>query len=173
MLSLYDYQGTTRTASTIEHVHRKTPTGFLLLQCIEDLVMETGLYGHLWDMPFEEIRRYVQKHSLIYNMLEFNFQNDIKITLQHEKFEAQRVGDLPVMKLASAFYHGQPNKIRGVQRVCMCLGVIHLSDICSADGKNLDQSFLSSSPTPRCNLDLDWPENITLVRMTALHGVPF
>ena len=47
VLSLFDYQGISRTAMYVEQVHRKTTTGMLLLQNTEELVLETGLYGSL------------------------------------------------------------------------------------------------------------------------------
>ena len=44
-LSLFHCQGSTRTAMVVELVHRKTPAGFFLKLCIEDMVLDTGLYG--------------------------------------------------------------------------------------------------------------------------------
>ena len=82
-LSLFHCQGSTRTALVVEHVHRKTPVGFFLLMCIEDLVLEAGLYGTLWNMDFETVSQYVQTHSLIFNMWEYNHEQDIIISTKH------------------------------------------------------------------------------------------
>ena len=41
---------------------------------IEDVVLESGLYGSLWKMKFTNISKYIQKYSLIYSMLEYNYE---------------------------------------------------------------------------------------------------
>ena len=48
VISLFHSQGTSRTAMIVEQVPRGTPTGNFLMTCIEDLVLESGLYGSLW-----------------------------------------------------------------------------------------------------------------------------
>ena len=63
VLDLYHYQGSTRTAMVVEHIYRKTPTGFFYLLIIEDVVLETGLYGSLWKMNFTHIAKDIQTHS--------------------------------------------------------------------------------------------------------------
>ena len=55
--------------------------------CIEDLVLEAGLYGPLWNMHFEAVSRYVQKHSLIYSMWEYNHEHDITISTKYGELE--------------------------------------------------------------------------------------
>ena len=47
VLSLFNYQGTSRIAMVVEQINRKTPTGMFLLQYIEDIVLDAGLYGPL------------------------------------------------------------------------------------------------------------------------------
>ena len=55
VLSLFDSQGTQRTSMIVEQVHIRTTVGNYILQNIEDMVLETGLYGSLWSMPFKNI----------------------------------------------------------------------------------------------------------------------
>ena len=47
VLSVFHSQGTSRTDLIVEQVPRGTSTGNFLMTCIEDLVLETGLYGPL------------------------------------------------------------------------------------------------------------------------------
>ena len=98
-LSLFHCQGSTRTALVVEHVHRKTPVGFFLLMCIEDLVLEAGLYGTLWNMEFDTVSQYVQNHSLIYSMWEYNHEQDIIISTKHGELEKKGKETKPLCTL--------------------------------------------------------------------------
>ena len=90
VLDLFHFQGSTRTAMVVEHLYRKTPTGYFLLMIIEDVVLETGLYGSLWQMRFETISKYIQNHSLIYSMLEYITAQDIIISTKHGELTKTR-----------------------------------------------------------------------------------
>ena len=155
-LSLFHCQGTTRTSMVIELVKRKTPAGFFLLLCIEDMVLDTGVYGSLWKMDFTQISKYIQTHSLMYHMWEYNTKNDIEISVQHAELEPQREGDISLMKLAQQHFH-RKTEIRSIQRVRMKLGIIHLSDITTADGKKMEPKFYSTSLPTVWRNKYDWP----------------
>ena len=133
-LSLFHCQGTTRTSMVVELVKRKTPAGFFLLLCIEDMVLDTGLYGSLWKMDFTQVSKYIQPHSLMYHMWDYNTTHDIEISLKHVALQPQREGDISIMKLAQNHFQRKTD-LRAIQRVRMKLGIIHLSDITTADGK--------------------------------------
>ena len=65
--SLYHYQGTSRISILSEQIYQKSTTGMMLLQNIEDMALEIGLYGLIWNHPFEFISKYVARHlSLIH-----------------------------------------------------------------------------------------------------------
>ena len=131
-LSLFHCQGSTHTTLVVEHVYRKTPTGYFLLMCIEDLALETGLYGPIWEMDFNKVSRYIQTHSLIYSMWEYNSQHDIVISTKHGALEGNREGDEALMAIAQRFYPDNAKKRLGaIQRVRMKIGVVNLSDICT------------------------------------------
>ena len=76
----------------VEQVHRRTTIGNYILQNIEDMVLETGLYAPLWSMPFNIIKVYVATHSLIFHAIECNFTNDISISVTHGELHPQRRG---------------------------------------------------------------------------------
>ena len=155
-LSLFHYQGTARTALIVEAVNRETPTGFLLHLCIEDVVLDVGQYGSLWDMQFKRISQYIQTHSLIFHMWKYNTDHDINISLEHIQLSEQREGDTAIMGLAQRILHSRAEH-RSIQTVRMKLGVIHLSDITTADGYKLDQRFYSTTPPCIQRNEYDWP----------------
>ena len=156
ILSLYDYQGTSRTSMVLEHVYKKSTTGKLLIQCIEDLVLETGLYGLLWDMPFNEISKYVSKHSIIFHLLQYNHEKKICLHLKHSTLQPQRHQDIPIMSLACTYFT-KVSDLKAIQRVRMSLGLIHLSDITSADGYRLDPYFFKKKQKKVVRNFYQWP----------------
>ena len=156
VLSLFYHQGTSRTAMYVEQVHRKTTTGMLLLQNTEELVLETGLYGSLWKMSFEDISTYVSGHSLIYHMLSYNNANNIQINVNHTERSPKRTGDQSIMETALTYFHYSKD-LKAIQRVRMFLGLLSLSDICNTSGTSLDISFYSTKQTYRQRSNSEWP----------------
>ena len=155
-LSLFHCQGSTRTALIVEAIHRKTTAGFFLLLCIEDVVLDAGQYGSLWDVKFKEVSQYIQAHSLIFHMWEYNTTHNINISLQHTTLTAQRAGDASLMALAMRMFP-KKNDRRAIQNIRMKLGVVHTSDITTADGEKMEQQFYSTS-LPNINRNnYDWP----------------
>ena len=156
VLSLFHFQGTSRTSMIVEQVPRGTPTGKFLLTCIEDLVLESGLYGSLWQMPFHHFHRYTQQHSLIFHACAYNYANKIIISTPHGELKPQREGDSSLMSIAIDRF-GTTKELRSIQRVRMKLGVINVSDISSADGKKVDENFYSTKSNTHRRNTYDWP----------------
>ena len=67
-------------------------------------MLETGLYKALWKMRFNTISRYIQRHSLIYSMLEYNCEQDIVISSKHGELSQNREGDKSLMSMAHRIY---------------------------------------------------------------------
>ena len=156
IVSLYHFQGTSRTAMLVEQIFKRTTTGKLLLTCVEDLILEAGLYGSLWRMPFSLVSQYAQRHSLIYDIWKYMFENDICISTPHGELSPQRHGDVSIMDLASQHYT-DTTSLNSIQRVRMAAGIIHLSDLCAADGKTLDTRYLQTNLPPPSKNRHDWP----------------
>ena len=84
VLSLFDSQGTQRTSMIVEQIHRRTTVGNYILQNIEDLVLEAGLYGTIWSMPFNAIKEYIATHSLIFHASSKKVMSTTRIFLYDE-----------------------------------------------------------------------------------------
>ena len=154
--SLYHYQGTSRIAILCEQIHKQSPTGKLLLHNIEDVTLEAGLYGSLWDMPFDIISKYISRHSYIYDILRYNDENDIHLSIPHKAMHPPRARDKPLMQIASTHFTTVAD-LRSIQRVRMKLGVTHLSDITTADGRKLDMTMFDTNVQKHHKNDFDWP----------------
>ena len=63
VLSIYYYIGTYRTACLVEQLNHNTPLGKIINIKIEDSIMDTGLYGSLWDIDVNILNHYVSTHS--------------------------------------------------------------------------------------------------------------
>jgi len=156
LLSLFHYSGTSRTSMIVEQVARRTPTGMFLLTCIEDLVLDSGLYGSLWQMPFLSLKQYVQGHSLIFHACAYNHDHKIVIATRHGEMQPQRVGDQSLMSIAIRKF-GTNKELKAIQRVRMEMGVVHLSDITSADGKKMDNNCFAIKHKIHIRNTYDWP----------------
>ena len=148
VLSLYHYQGSARTAMLVEQVFKRTNTGKLLLTGIEDIVLEAGLYGPLWNMPFHQVSSYILQHSLVFDIWKYNYLHNIWIHTSHGELSPNRLNAIPIMLLASQHFTDNAS-LRSIQKVRMAMGVIHLSDICYVDGRSLDSRYLFTKfPSP-------------------------
>ena len=158
IISLFHYQGTSRSiAAMVEHVVRRTPTGIQIIMCIEDLVLDIEYYGRLWDdMPFAMYSRYVSQHSWIYAICEYAYEQGIKINCDHVVFSPQREGDKSIMELG-CHHFSCASDLKAINRVRQFHGVIHLSDIASADSRYLNTEFLSRGQFDGRRNNYLWP----------------
>ena len=154
VLSLFNYQGTSRIAMVVEQINRKTPTGMFLLQYIEDIVLDAGLYGPLWNLPFGHISKYTSTHSLIFHTFQCNYENHIHRITRKARTPTWRWQILN--KTHQKTFSATKDK-PSVQKVRSKLEVIHVSDVSSIDGRNMNESFLSPQHGKSARNNYDWP----------------
>ena len=118
--------------------------------------METGLYGPLWQMPFDTYSRWTSKSTWIHHTCQFLSETEIMINVPHFNLGPQRKNDKAIMELATR-YSKSTTILRAINRVRMLHEVVHLSDITTANGKTLDTAFLRSDPFPEKRNNFTWP----------------
>ena len=91
VLSPYHFIGTSRTSCIVEQINRGLPLGDIILLTIEDLVIDSGLYGTVWNIPATFIKTYVDKHSWICASIKYNFENNIDINVRHGELSTARI----------------------------------------------------------------------------------
>ena len=155
-LSLFHYQGTSRVALLLDHCVRDTPTGKQLQICIEDLVMEIGMYGPLWNQRFNTYKKWTSSHSWIHHVCSYCNDNEITLNVKHAQLSPAREGDRAIMEAVSQCVDST-STLRAVNRVRMHHGIIHLSDITSADGRKINEEFLASAEFDGRRNDYLWP----------------
>ena len=155
-LSLWDYQGTSRSSYLVENRFRGTPLGSMMKILIEDIVQEIGLYGSLWSMNFADCCKYISHHSWIFHTCLFNFENNIQLRIKHTELAPQRINDHSIMALALQMYTSS-SILKSINKVRIFHNIVHLSDITGANGSNLDSEFLHSSTYKGTRNNHNWP----------------
>ena len=102
----YLFMGTSRTACVVEQLAHNTPLGKFFRVNIEDLIIDAGLYGKLWDMDISSTKQYISTHSWMFHTIAYNASYDVKISSPHATLGPHRHGDKAIMQLAIDFlYH--------------------------------------------------------------------
>ena len=127
-LSLYHYQGTSRTKVIIEHSNKDTLTGSLINTCIEDTLLEIGLYGYIANLSFPTYYKWISKHSTIRSACEYNYINKTSINIIHELISHRRVADSAIMEWAHK-YTTKSSDLKAINRVRMGHGISCITDI--------------------------------------------
>ena len=154
--NLYKLMGTLRTALLVNQCWQKTPTRHLLHTCIEDMDLETGLYGLLWHQNFPAYSRWTSQHAWIYRVCELNYTHEIRLNISHAELKPRREGDQSIMAAGNQFFDSTA-ALRAINRVRMLHGVVNVRDIAAADGRALDQVFLVGSAFEGKRNDYAWP----------------
>ena len=71
---------------------------------IEDIIMEAGLSGSLWEFDMTDISKYISKHSWMHSTIEYNFDNDIILNIPHGQLRGKRMNDKSIMQCALEIY---------------------------------------------------------------------
>ena len=90
ILSLYHYSGTSRCAILMDQLHKKTQLGHIMMGNIEDIVLEAGLFGSVWQLDTTKIGKYISKHSWLYATIAYNNEHNISLSIPHGKLVPKR-----------------------------------------------------------------------------------
>ena len=144
--SYFDYQGTQRTSFLIQNYFSNTPTFKSILLNIEDIVLEGGFYGLIWSWDIS-LMKWLSPHSWLFHVLQYNFDNNISISIPHTTLKPNRENDKSIMSLATSNF-SDATSLKAINRIRMFHNVISVSDLCQANGFTLDRRFLFSRQHP-------------------------
>ena len=156
VIDLFIEMGTARTQALLSHSIQKTPTSHLLLANVEQLVLEAGLYGPIWEAPITSLKKWCATDTWIFHTLKFNDSHQIQLNIPHQQLQPERENDRSLMELANHVF-SKASDLKAINKVRMLHEVIHLSDITTANGRSLDPAFLISDPFPEKRNDYLWP----------------
>ena len=157
IIHLHTQMGTARVAMLVDHCWRNTPTGQFLRLNIEDIVLESGLYGPLWDQNYNMYSSWCQTDTWIFQVCNFNADHHITIDVAHACLSPHKVGDKSIMAAIYPFFMNSKKDMKAFNRVRMLHGIIHLSDLTQANGRDLDRIFLVSEALAENRNPYLWP----------------
>ena len=59
ILSMYHFVGTSRTSILVDKINKKTQLGTIMIGNIKYIILDAGLFGSSWELPFDTINKYV------------------------------------------------------------------------------------------------------------------
>ena len=98
----------------------------------------------------------------MYHTLLYNHQHNIDISSAHATIEAQRTGDRAIMDIAREHFTAASD-LKSINRVRMKYGVIHISDITTANGISLYQNYLTDKLYESSRNTHGWPKKHNVV----------
>ena len=116
VIALFYSKGTARTSFLVEHVFRNTPLANGMCVCIEDIVFDASLYGLIWNMRFYDIKKYIEGHSWVFAILDYNNKHRIALNVDHGVLHKKRDGDKSILSLASTYFTKVAD-IRAINRI--------------------------------------------------------
>ncbi len=154
-------QGIKKIAYIVEHLWKRTPTGLILHKNISSLCLEGGFFGNPFEQDPSPLRWMSSKSSWIANAWDFAHQHKITISNLPCTFLApKRISDVSIM-MGLATTTNSPALLLKLNACRLYLGVTCLSDICLANGHQLDSHFLydnSPLPSPLYRNSFLWPK---------------
>lgn len=144
VLSSFHYEGTSRTVILIDQISRNTSCVKVFMTYIEDMALESGIYGPLWKIDIGMNSKWVSYHSLIFAACQDNYDNKIEINVMHSTLESKRQGYQSIMHVTSNHYSLNA-ELSSINRVRSFHETVYISDICEADGKTLNPIFMPST----------------------------
>lgn len=153
----YIHMGTSQIATFHSNIWQQTPTGRLLEIAIDDLALELGLPIPWTTEHLVKGMKYASTTSWIRHMVRFSLDNDIQIDfgMKGMLLPNQRY-DRMIMDIAVNQYD-QGSTLQSINKIRMALNVVWLSDISTADGRNIDRRWLSSQHHPVIRNNHKWP----------------
>ena len=110
-------------------------------------------------MYFVIISKYIPTHSLIFHTYQYNHDNNITISVVHGEMDPQRTA----LVIISIQFFKEAKYMRYIQKVTLKLGLIHISDVSSEDGRRLEDTFLKTKQVKQSRNTYDWPSKYHVV----------
>ena len=105
---------------------------------MKTLLVMPVFFGSLLKFSVNNISKYVATHSWMYSTIEYNYENDIKITIPHGQLKGKRKNSKAIMQCALEI-HDNRSTLKAINSVRMQHDVVTFADICSANGGGLDK----------------------------------
>ena len=68
-----------------------------MMSNIEDIILDTGLFGSVWNIDTAKVGKYISKHSWMYATIAYNKENDINLSIPHGQLKPKREKSKEIM----------------------------------------------------------------------------
>jgi hypothetical protein len=138
----YIHMGVSQIENFISNTWQKTPTGILQEISLDDFALELGVAVPWTHEALQTGLKYAMTNSWIRHMVKFSLEFDIKIDFRtSHMFRPKRTQDKTIMDIARG-YTDKASTLQSINKIRMALQVIWISDILTADGRNIDPRWL-------------------------------
>jgi hypothetical protein len=157
ILDPYIRMGTSQIETLITNTWLKTPTGILLEIALDDIILEMGVTTALTPTNIEVGLKYACTHSWIRHVLQFAVDFNIAVDLGPTTFQQPREYDNAIMESAIR-YTSDKGILQSLNKVRMELRVVWLSDITTANGRQIDPRCINRKTQFPLRNDYRWPQ---------------
>ena len=138
----FETQGVRRILAIMEQLWHKTPTGDLLLTNIEALTLELGIFGSIFSPSASLALTWAcTPHAWLIATIAYAIDKDIGLDLNLQWLAPARAGDVSLMSSFSQKGYKKMD-LQRLNRVRLWYRINALSDICSADGREVNSYYL-------------------------------
>ena len=136
--NLYSTMGISRLQELLNHSSKRTDTGGLVRATYQQLQVELGLPGQVFEWDYDHWKSVITKDTWIGAQWEFTSQFKIGLTPASPPLKARRVNDVFLMLILHALNLPDKEK-KAFQRCRLFLQATTLTDICNAEGTQVTE----------------------------------
>ena len=157
--NLYTTQGITHLAALVDHIWRDTDTGKLMIISLENMKLELGIQGSVFNQDYENME-HLCEDTWLKHVWEFMHKNGIEISDDIPDYTDNREFDTT---LTSRFELAFDAKLisKGEWRMANLyrkyLQVMNISDLATADGKYVADDYWGGTKNGNRVRDIIWP----------------
>ena len=155
--NIYLVQGISHVCDIVHHLWAKTITGHLIQQGLEQMRLELGVNTDFFQQDYYAFEPLIMTPSWLQHTWQFNTDYGVTINPSIPKLQQRRVNDRVIMDEILQANIASASELTAINRCRLYLRVFHLSDITTANGKELRKSLMSGTCDPYTINDCDWP----------------
>ena len=155
--NIYLTQGISHVIDIIHHLWHNSLTGNLIVQSLEQLRMEVGVNGNLFEFNYDKYKAIILTESWV--QFTWKFLSDYNITFNPKivEFQNRREGDRCIMQEVIASGLLSDYELKWFNKCRMYLKVVTLADIVTPDGWSIRKDILDGQQN-KTYRQFNWPE---------------
>ena len=154
--NLYVTMGIRRLLILVNHASKDSSTGTLIQATYQQLQVELGLPGQIFDWTFDHYAHLITDETWIGANWQFASKYKIAVNTQSPPLKKRRVHDIFLMQHLESLHLSEAED-QAFQRCRLFLQATTLTDICTADGTQITEESWSGSRRENEPMHYKWP----------------